>query len=486
MKKPLKNFAFFCGLLFSIVFFSDTANACSCMGYTDVRVAVDDSHNVAILKIDSIEELKNDENFTYEKVNLSVKKVFKGDVKVGEKYSFSQKGNIRTSCDRNVQKEEVGEDYLFYAGNLKSGESSFGLWTCGRSRAVKYHAMDLLYLEKLEKVRGKTRLSGYVYQYVLSTKAEKPVEYNFLSSKKVRIIGKNTNITLKTDKNGVFEIYDLPPGKYKLSAEEIPGFSYSEEDQPIGVEIKAKSHTELDIVFKIKNAISGKLFDANGRALEDVCLDLIPKYGKMPTYFYGDSDCTDKDGEFEFREIPIGIYIIVINKDGKITSDEPFETFYYPNVKNKEDAAAINVDAGFLLENLVINAPETFETITVSGRLLFEDNNPVANKSVRFLAVKEESEKSEKYESSDASTKTDENGRFTIRILKGQTGKLFGSMYLYSSESKNCPKIEELLSKREGTDRELKTSEVTIDASDNLSGIDLIFPFPGCKKAKND
>ena len=46
-----------------------------------------------------------------------------------------------------------------------------------------------------------------------------------------------------------------------------------------------------------------------------------------------------------------------------------------------------------------------------------------------------------------ANVQTDGNGKFTLRVLKGLTGELFGEDWLFSGAYKNCPKVAELLAK---------------------------------------
>jgi hypothetical protein len=44
------------------------------------------------------------------------------------------------------------------------------------------------------------------------------VELN-VAGRKIRIVGASGTYETKTDENGIFEIYDLPPGKYRLEPE---------------------------------------------------------------------------------------------------------------------------------------------------------------------------------------------------------------------------------------------------------------------------
>ena len=62
---------------------------------------------------------------------------------------------------------------------------------------------DLLYLENIAKVQGRTRVSGVV-----------DGDDENAAGQQVRITSKNKSYMATTDKNGVYELYDLPPGRY--------------------------------------------------------------------------------------------------------------------------------------------------------------------------------------------------------------------------------------------------------------------------------
>jgi protocatechuate 3,4-dioxygenase beta subunit len=276
----------------------------------------------------------------------------------------------------------------------------------------------------------------------------------------------------------------LPVGKYKVTPEKVYGYKFSDEkSSSVEIEIEAKSHTEQDFDFSIDNAIHGKVFDTSGKLLENVCLDLIPARGKKAPYFY-QGDCTDENGRFEFDEIPAGTYVVVINEEGKITSNEPFGTFYYPNTTNRAEAAEITIGAGDFREDLIINAPQTAETVTISGTLLSENGKSVFDEAVEFFAEIEGRKERDRYTQADARAKTNKDGSFTIKILKGQKGKLFGSMNTYVGEYENCSKLDKLIRAEGNSVEDIETPSISIEAINNLSGFELKFPFPSCKKAK--
>ena len=239
---------------------------------------------------------------------------------------------------------------------------------------------------------------------------------------------------------------------------------------------------EQDFEFKIDNSISGKLLDTNGKPLKDVRLNLLPTQGKKAKYFY-QSDYSDANGFFKFEEIPIGTYIIVINEGNDISADSPFGTFYYPNKIKREEAIAITITPGNHFKDLIINAPNTAETITISGVLLFADGKPVVDEAIEFHKNVEDISQIEKYKRADSREKTDNNGRFTIRILKGQKGILFGSMYSYIGEYEKCPELDNLIKETGERLTDIRTPAIQIEAVSDRVEVELKFSFPSCKKA---
>lgn len=478
MKAKTRCITVFCAVLLAFIVFADYSYACSCMtGKETVDKEFSDTPNVLILTLQNVELLpeKTAGGGDIWQVTFAVEKVFKGNLKVSDKISLKKEF---FPCGWNFFEEDVGKKYLFYIKN-QDKENNWNLPFCNSRSSRLNYAADLLYLENLENVRNKTCLSGSFEQFFEEmNESGKNFKLNHLAGKKVRISGNGKNLELITDKNGVYEIYDLPPGKYKLTPEKINGYKFTNDGgNSVEVEIKAKSHTEENISYFIHNAIRGKLYDSDGKALREVGIGLIPANEDLPQWYFSEKQ-TDKNGNFEFESIPIGKYLIVVNKDGEINSGEPFGTFYYPGTEDRKEASEINIGAGVFYENFVIKAPKTEEVITVSGILVYEDGQPATGETIGFL---EENKDSENIYKDGESAQTDENGRFTIKIIKGQSGNLFGEFYTYEGEFTNCPQIEKLLDKSRGTTI-IKTSPKKINAVENLSGIELKFPFNNCKK----
>lgn len=477
-----------------LLFGARAAHACSCAARPTVLDAYEDAANVVVTRVVSVEkaeraapegQMSDGENYVdgVKSTRMLVERVFKGSLKAGDEITFGQGGGA--DCIWTFNEGSVGRQFLFY---LNSREKNPTLWygfVCGRSSGLEDAREDLLYLNRLDKVRGRTRIAGTIIKY------ENEGDWS-IEGRRIRISGEKKTYEVKTDRHGVYEIYDLPAGKYLIEPETPAGWKVSQyylstsssfaperenaSWQKIPIILEAKKHASLDIHFEIDNSIRGKIHDPAGKPLKDVCIRAVLAQNSKNEYH---ADCTNERGAFAITELPPGSYILVINAEGKLSSNEPFKTFYYPNVFARDKATVINIGAGDYLSGFNIYAPRMEETITIEGRFLYSDGKPVTGETVLFAAGKTKDD----IEGS-ARARTDAQGRFSLKILKGLEGQLFGVMYTYTGEFENCPKLEQEIKQTGGTNAELKTPVVEILAESDLQNVDLKFPFPGCKKAK--
>lgn len=263
-------------LFFFAIFFISQKEvlACSCMPKPTVLDEFERSQTVVIAKVVSVEKVKDTkENIWYKgikSVKAKAEKVYKGDILIGKELIFRQ--GIGADCLWTFEEDDVGKRFLFYLNEPSKGHPFFSridedsqimydASICGRSGSVDYSFDDLSYLNNIEKVRDKTRISGML----VGLGGGNP---NFANTN-IKIIGKKRTYTIKTDKNGFYEIYGLPAGRYLIEPE-IPkewriiefmlqnSSSYDENGygakNQFPIILKEKSHAGLDLIFeKMKN-----------------------------------------------------------------------------------------------------------------------------------------------------------------------------------------------------------------------------------------
>lgn len=447
-----------------LLFSPELARACSCAGTPSVCGAFALTEAVFVGTVTRVENQIAKGQGEYEHIvgqvaYVQVDEPFKG-VKTAQ-LIFRSYGS---SCD--VRYEE-GQRWLFYASYNKKDKA----WTiggCGRSALLQYTGDDLLYLRGLPASAERTRIAG-----ALKIQDEKP-----LMGVKVKLIGESETYEVFTDKNGVYEAYDLPAGKYVVEPE-IPlnlklrnaSISFGAGRGRLSVELKDKSCACIDFYFTENTMISGRVLSPDGQPMRDVCVRLLPKdKPKERSFLLG---CTAPDGRFKIEEITLGEYYLVANDDDVISSNEPFPLTYYPGVFEKEKATVLNIASGDKLQDFDIHIPSQRPTRTVEGRLLFSDGRPAEGETVEFTADEKPGQVSDV-----ARAKADAEGRFKLSVLEGSKGTLHGYLYTVERDTPNCPQVDKLVKAY----KDIQTNRVKLEITRDHQDIELLFTVPFCAK----
>ena len=312
--------------------------------------------NVVITaRLVSIEKTKKPDpiHFEIHSATMVVQRVFKGNLKVQDAIRFAQGNGI--DCIRQFDENMIGREFLLY---LNSRDEASNLWYLeqGRSSELSNAANDLLYLSNLDKVRGKTRVSG-------------TLDDDFpAAGKNVRIIGKNKTFQTTTNEHGVYEVYGLPPGRYLIAPEMPYGWIIDRDfslptvsERPMhskrykGFTLRPKRHAVIDFAFKIDNAVEGHVYDQNGRALADATIALMPEKG----YVGGSSQFTSKKGRFKFESVSAGRHNLMVYENKPGAGRETPVSYYDPQKSKLLTTLIINLKHGESMRGLKIFVPTT-------------------------------------------------------------------------------------------------------------------------------
>jgi len=381
----------------------------------------------------------------------------------------------RSSCEPTYQE---GQRWLFYA-YFNQSEKAWEIHPCDRSTRIEGAYDDLSYLRNFPASAQKSRIAG-----VLSNGPDKP-----LMGIKVKVTDGRQVYETFTDKNGVYEILGLPPGKYSIEPE-VPitltlysSFASGELDltkrRDRQVTLAEKSCAGMDFYFNENTSVSGKVFGADGRPLNHVCVTAISKDAEPDTgsFHYG---CTKENGSFKIDKIPLGDYLLVANEEGRITSTQPFPRVYYPGVFDRGKATVLTIASGDQRQDFDIHVPSEQPTWTIEGRLLYSDGRPVNSATVEFTE-----ETAPDIDSEQVNTTTDPNGRFSLIVLAGLKGSLRSSFSAVRGDY-DCPQFEKLIKSEDKgqTFVELFTNVIKLEMNRDYKDVELNFPFPECSKRK--
>lgn len=179
-------------------------------------------------------------------INFTVEKVYKGSMKQGEKtiLAFGKKFKndtnwkmrvprpkegvlMRSSCTLTFRKEFVGRQILFYGEKPKDGEDWMAS-VCSGTALAEERPGDIAWLDRMQEVKGKTRISGRAVIPVESQYRTPPLPVAGAKIRITAITGGRKSYNLVTDKNGLYEIYDLPTDTYSIEAFPPKGFEIRE------------------------------------------------------------------------------------------------------------------------------------------------------------------------------------------------------------------------------------------------------------------
>lgn len=326
------------------------ATACVLRPLPTVLDEYERANVVITARLVSIEKTKEPDpmHFNIRSATMVVQRVFKGNLKVQDAISFAQGNGI--DCLRQFDEEMIGREFLLY---LNSPDEASDLWYLGQGRSseLSYAVNDLLYLSNLDKVRGKTRVSG-------------TLDDDFpAAGKNVRIIGKNKTFQTTTDEHGVYEVYGLPPGKYLIAPEMPYGWIIDRDysmrtvsERPMHSKsyklftLRPKRHAVIDFAFKIDNAVGGHVYDQNGRALADAGIALMPEKSDVG----GSSQFTNKKGRFKFESVSAGRYNLMVYEDKPGSGRVTRVSYYDPQKSKLLTTLTVNLKHGESIRGLKI------------------------------------------------------------------------------------------------------------------------------------
>ena len=197
---------------FMFVFSATKLFACSCLFVETIKDAYKVADAVVLGKIEKVESNEREVNskkiWSSQETTVSVLKPYKNvrskKVKLHE---------INTSCSPDFKGDE-GKTYLFYL-DFDKEDNTYSVRECGRSSPLINVVDDLSWLNKLPNSLKRTRVSGTIslYDWGWEVKFIRNV-----SGIKVKLFNQKKSYETVTDKNGMYEFWDVPKGRYKLKA----------------------------------------------------------------------------------------------------------------------------------------------------------------------------------------------------------------------------------------------------------------------------
>jgi carboxypeptidase family protein len=191
-----------------------------------------------------------------------------------------------------------------------------------------------------------------------------------------------TTATARTEANGQYELKDVPPGNYFISATGA-GFVTGKENrifenvrQVTVVGEKALDPINFEMV--AEGVITGLVTDAEGKPVPgipiSVVTEIIPDGAGPPKYAKGLH--TDDQGRYRIAGLPAGKYRVAAGYKpilwGTYFGKEGYRRVFYPSAVNEAEAKVIDINAGSEVTGVDINVGRPIKAFTVRARIIDE------------------------------------------------------------------------------------------------------------------
>jgi hypothetical protein len=316
---------------------------------------------------------------------LKVEKIYRGSLDDSVQVSSQMKSFV------------VGQKYFVYAWQDPSGKLSITS-PCGDTKALETAADDVEYAEDIAAGKLGTRIYGW---------AIKSFQNEPLVGAVVKIKSKKNTFSTKTDGKGIYVFKEIPTGTYSVEIDQPKGLHLLPTANNTAIidatattvptvplflspgPAKKLSSRWFNINFGFSDdqgSVKGRVTDQFGKVPPQRPLSLvwIDKSGKVDLEDIVASSYSDPlTGDFLFKMVPPGKYLLAVNPLNCHTGDPQFGQTFFPGVARSGDATVISVDAvqNVKLKQLFKLPPPRVER-SISGVLLRSDNSPVIGATV--------------------------------------------------------------------------------------------------------
>ncbi len=372
-------------LLFTFIAFCNPIStfACSCTEYNIPyceQIARADAIFIGTVNAVDLKK-ESSETLVESKVSFNIEQIFKGTLgsKADIGYVFG------TSC--SWLKFEEGDRWIVY-GYKNSSNGRLSIPFCTGSHQYESTSPDLTILNNFSLGKGTESIRGRI------------ASDGNVTNNRIVISDETTNLTTKTDDEGLFEISVPRPGKYKVKVtvpfsailmNHDPSFQLSdvlvnETESSLTYEAKVEkglcSYKQLDfskVDLKANASISGRLIDSNGNPTKGF-LHLQKWSSDEPsTLKGGEFASANEDGTYSFDGLREGRYVIVLNPEDFPRKSDPYLRTYLPGVAKFDSAFVIDLEQGKEVNAPDFKVPKKIKQRTIQIEALWPDGKPVTN-----------------------------------------------------------------------------------------------------------
>lgn len=272
-----------------------------------------------------------------------------------------------------------GETY-FVEGGRETGLlarflSIVSTGVCSRTRPLADAEIDLREVNKGSLATNGAQIIGYArkpepFRSYLNSPA---VAHTPMPNAQIRLSGSATDRVITTDRDGIYEIDNLPPDSYTLRLA-LPDTQFAQDQKLTATEDAVKKSVVFERDFPViwNGKIDGTVKDgAGGPAKAFVDLNFID--GGVLTGDAKSSSETRPDGSFSLERIPPGRYALIVDPEG------PHKESPYP--PQAQGVRILDLSPGQRIQGVGFTVHPSVER-KLRVRVLWPDGRPVKNATI--------------------------------------------------------------------------------------------------------
>ena len=315
-----------------------------------------------------------------------------------------------TSCDFRFK---AGERYLVY-GSRDPRDGKVYVGSCSGTKPLERAAEDLAYARGAVAGKPAPGVAGRVEretrESATSYRSHRP-----LDGVEVVVAGGGREAKARTDAEGRFSLFGLPPGAYDVSLRTPSELRHIHGPAVRRVEVAAGRCALADFFVTSLSTVAGRVVNDAGEPAASTKVNLVPldaEGREVPPAEGSVEAYADKDGRYKFDFVSPGRYRVAVNPRGQPGSyDPPYPRLYLPGVSDPARAAVVNVSEGESYEAAEFRLPPPLVRHEIEGVVVLPDGTPAP----RALLTLEFTER----EWAETTTAADEHGRFRLKAFKG-------------------------------------------------------------------
>lgn len=270
------------------------------------------------------------------------------------------------------------QQYLVYAYEFE-GRLTTGI--CTRTKDISAAAVDLKYMRGLRNGSAGGSIYGEVVAHLRNETGGS--DKQAIPAATVTFSGVTTK-EIKTNAKGEYRVDALPPGDYTVKVNLPNGMTIRESEHKVTV---SPGGCAL-VSFWLDNdgQINGRVLNPQGLPVNKAEITLM-EFDKPRYRGYVDYSYSDEEGNYGFKRLPFGKYVLAIRFDGLTSQNRPFPEIFYPVVSDRSQAKIFSIGKGQAISDFNLEMPPLPLEFEVAGNVVWSDGKPAVGARVSYMVV---------------------------------------------------------------------------------------------------